>query len=57
MRGNLIWSEFKACLAFGLDPDTYFAKDRFMRAFITGGHIASESLHAMIMYDSKPKAK
>lgn len=57
MGGSNLWMEFKACMAFGLDPDIYFAKDRYMRAFITGGHVASESIHAMIDYDLRVKPK
>ena len=52
VTAHTIWSEFKACKAFGLDPDVYFAKHRHMRAFITGGNIADGALETMKSYDS-----
>ena len=55
VRASNLWAEFRACYAMGLDPDDYFAKDRFMRAFITGGHIAARSIQAMAEFDTRPK--
>lgn len=51
VTAHSIWSEFKACKAFGLDPDIYFTKHRHMRAFITGGNIADTALETMKSYD------
>ena len=46
-----LYAEFRACLALGLDPDTYFAKDRFSRMFIVGGYIADSAIQSMRQYD------
>ena len=48
---DTLWSEFQACLKFGLDPDTYFQKDRNSRIMITGGVIADSAIHSMRSYD------
>ena len=48
---DTLWSEFQACLKFGLDPEAYFAKDRFMRMYITGGVIADNAISAMRQHD------
>lgn len=48
---NMLWPEFKACMTMGIDPDVMFAKDRNMRALITGGVIASNALENMRTYD------
>ena len=57
ITAHTIWSEFKACKAFGLDPDDYFAKHRHMRAFITGGVIADNALDAMRSHDMHKEAE
>lgn len=54
---NMLWPEFKACLALGLDPETMFKKDRKMRALITGGVIASNALENMRLHDMAEDAK
>lgn len=54
---NMIWAEFKACKEMGIDPDVMFAKDRNMRALITGGVIASNALENMRLHDMAEDAK
>ena len=49
---NNLFTEFRACLAMGLDPDFYFAKDKFMRMFIVGGYVADNAINNMRSYDS-----
>lgn len=38
-------------MALGLDPTTYFEKDKFMRMYITGGYIADSMINSMRSYD------
>lgn len=47
----MLWPEFKACLALGLDPDEYFKKDKFSRMMITGGIIANNAIDNMRQHD------
>lgn len=54
---NMIWAEFRACKEMGIDPDVMFAKDRLMRALITGGVIASNALENMRLHDMHEDAK
>lgn len=49
--GDTLWSEFQACLKMGIDPTIYFEKDRFERAFITGGIVADGAINAMRSHD------
>lgn len=48
---DMLWAEFKACLKLGLDPDTYFSKDRFSRILITGGSVADGAINSMRDWD------
>lgn len=57
ISGSNLWAEFSAYYEMKIDPEIGFAKDRSMRAFITGGHIAKTSLAAMIAYDLRIKPK
>lgn len=54
---NTLYQEMSACLAFGLDPDEYFEKDRETRILVTSFISAKRSLDAMIEYDSRAKEK
>lgn len=57
ITANNLWAEWKACHAFGLDPDVYFEKDRMIRAFMVGGLIAHEAIQAMVQFDTREKKK
>ena len=50
-----LWSEFKACIKLGIDPDVMFAKDRFSRMLIVGGSVADSAIEAMTAYDMAKK--
>lgn len=54
---DTLWSEFQACIKFGIDPDIMFAKDRFSRMMITGGSIADNAINNMRSYDANEEAK
>jgi hypothetical protein len=47
----MLWSEFQACIKLSIDPDIYFAKDKFSRMMITGGSIADGAISSMRQYD------
>lgn len=38
-------------MKMGIDPDVYFAKDKFSRMMITGGSIADGMVSSMRQYD------
>ena len=46
-----LWSEFQACMKMGIDPDSYFNKDKFSRMLITGGSVADGMINSMRSYD------
>lgn len=48
---DMLWAEFNACWKMGIDPDVMFAKNREMRALITGGVIAGGAIESMRTYD------
>jgi hypothetical protein len=46
-----LWTEFQACLQFGIDPDAQFKKDKYSRMLITGGIVANGAINNMRNYD------
>ncbi len=38
-------------MKLGLDPESYFKKDRFTRMMITGGSVADGMINSMRSYD------
>lgn len=38
-------------MKMGIDPDTYFNKDKFSRMLITGGSVADGMINSMRSYD------
>lgn len=47
----MLFAEYRACAALGLDIEDYFKKDRYTRMLIVGGYIAESSLSSMRQFD------
>lgn len=47
----MLFTEYRACVAMGLDIDEYFKKDRLTRMLIVGGYVADNAINSMRQYD------
>ena len=48
---NMLYTEYKACAALGLDFSEYEKKDRHTRALIVGGYVADSAISSMRQWD------
>lgn len=48
---NMLYTEYKACAALGLDFSEYEKKDRYTKMLIVGGYVAESALSSMRQWD------
>lgn len=54
---NILWDEFDAIEAFGLDPERYWQMERELRAALVAKHRLTNTMQAMMTHDAHEEAK